>query len=189
MQPEIPQTPNSQETTPSDGLGFYSDTQVEPTADDNDSSEGLVQWQASEYIQRERGGLWLAVFMLIAVIMVSVAVYVKAWTFVILIPVMALAVVLYTRRPPRMLNCALTTQGLHINDQLFPYSNYKGFALVHGLDQYTIALIPRRRFSPGVSVGFPDEVGEAVIDTLAARLPMQEFSPDLVDRIIHKLRL
>jgi len=129
-------------------------------------------------------------FVLVTLGLIALAVYViKSPSFAVLIPVMAATLVIYTRRPPRMLDYMLSRHGLYINDQLFAFGEFKSFALIHGLEQYSIMLVPVRRFKPAITINFPEEVGEAIVDTLAARLPMREVQPDLVDRIIRKLHL
>jgi hypothetical protein len=50
-------------------------------------------------------------------------------------------------------------------------------------------LIPTKRFAPGVSVYFPTEVGEQIVDILGQRLPMENLKLDLVDVVVRKLRL
>jgi hypothetical protein len=110
-------------------------------------------------------------------------------TFAILVPVMAAALIVYSRRPPRVLDYTLSRQGLHVNDRLYSFAEFKGFGVIHDGDEYSIMLIPTKRFKPGVYVYFPEDAGEAIVDMLAARLPMQELHMDLVDRVIRKLRI
>lgn len=149
-----------------------------------------VHWQATEYIQREKDQMWFIVFGFVALVLTVIAIFVvKSWTFAVLVPVMAVALLVYTRRPPRLLNYALSHQGLFINDQLYPFAEFKSFSLMHGVDQYLIMLIPTKRFKPAVSINFPEEAGEAIVDMLAARLPMREMQPDLVDRLVRKLHI
>ena len=202
MQPQEPQNPTHLE--PAEELEMYQPENfvAEPArmqqAAPSDQPEDImgpeetepVRWQATEYIHREKDHLWFVLFGLVTIVFIVVAIFVmKSLTFAILVPVMAVALFIYTRRPPRVLNYALGRHGLYINDQLFPYSSFKAFALVHGMEQYTILLVPIKRFKPGVSINFPEEAGEVIVDTLAARLPMREAEPDLVDRLIHKLHL
>lgn len=166
----------------------------QPAEDDatpaNVANNEPIRWQASEYIHREKDHLWFVLFVIVTLALIAAAVFViKSWTFAVLVPVMAAALFMYTRRPPRMLDYTLGRHGLYINDQLFPFSEFKSFALMHGLDQYSIMLIPTKRFKPAITINFPEEAGEAIVDMLAARMPMREMQPDVVDRIIRKLHL
>ena len=154
------------------------------------TEEEPVRWRASEYIQHDKNPLWFIVFAIVIVGLMAVAIFViKSITFAILIPVMAAALLVYSYRPPRMLDYTLSRQGLYINDHLYSFTEFKGFGVIHDGKEFSVMLVPTKRFKPGVSVYFPEEAGEAIVDMLGARLPMQELHLDIVDRIIHKLRI
>ena len=149
-----------------------------------------VRWQAQEYIQHDKGALWFVAFALVTLGMMAVAIFlIKSITFNILVPVMAAALFVYVNRPPRMIEYTLSRQGLHINDHLYPFADFKGFGVIHDGKEYSVLLLPTKRFKPGVSVYFPEAAGEAIVDMLGARLPMQTLHLDIIDRIIRKLRI
>jgi len=160
------------------------EAQVKQPVDDS-----LVRWQATEYIHRHKSALWFILFTIITVGLTGGAIFLKEYTFAVLVPVMAAALIMYTRRPPHVIDYTLSRQGLHVNDHLYPFAEFKGFGVIHDDDEYSVMLIPTKRFKPGVSVYFPEEAGEAIVDMLGARLPMQELKMDAVDRIIRKLRI
>ena len=154
------------------------------------STEEPVRWQAQEYIQHDKGTLWFVAFVLVSLGMMAIAIFViKSITFNILVPVMAAALFVYVNRPPRMIDYTLSRQGLHINDHLYPFAEFKGFGVIHDGKEYSILLLPVKRFKPGVSVYFPEAAGEAIVDMLGARLPMQTLHLDIIDRVIRKLRI
>jgi hypothetical protein len=154
------------------------------------TDENPVRWHAAEYIHRNKGTLWFVIFGIIVVVATILAIFLmQSLTFAILVPVMAAALIVYSYRAPRILDYTLSRQGLHVNDRLYSFAEFKGFGVIHDADEYSIMLIPIKRFKPGVYVYFPEEAGEAIVDMLAARLPMQELHPDLVDRVIRKLRI
>ena len=41
----------------------------------------------------------------------------------------------------------------------------------------------------GLIAYFPENVGEELVDMLAARLPMQTYTPDFLDKLLAKLRI
>lgn len=150
----------------------------------------IVRWQANEYIHREKNGVWYVFFAAIVLILMASALFLMhSWTFAVLLPVMAAALIVYAKRPPRLLSYTLSRQGLHVNDRLYGFSEFKSFAVIKGDDEYSVMLVPVKRFRPGVSVYFPEDAGEAIVDTLAARLPMREAQLDAIDRLIRKLRI
>lgn len=161
-----------------------------PAAEPELATDEPVRWQAAEYIQYERNALWFTLFGLVIVILMAAAIFlINSLTFAILVPIMAVALLVYLRRPPRILNYTLGRQGLHINDQLYDFAEFKGFGVVRDGKEYSIMLIPTKRFHQGVWVYFPEESGEDIVDILGARLPMIPLHLDIIDIILRKLRL
>lgn len=186
-QPTVSMTPEEAESA---YLAPVDAPPVSPTAQYTVDSENPVRWRATEYIQRDKNQLWFIGFAIVTILFIVLAVMViKSITFIILVPVMAVALLVYARRPPREIDYSLSRKGLHVNDQLYAFSEFKAFAVIKGDDEYSILLIPIKRFKPGVSVYFPEDAGEAIVDILGARLPMQELRLDIVDQIIRKLRI
>lgn len=148
------------------------------------------RWQGTEYIHHEKDTMWFVIFGVIVVAFMAVSILlIQSITFTILIPVMAAALIVYTRRPPRLIEYTLSTKGLYVNDQLYPYAEFKGFGVIRDGQEYSIMMLPVKRFRPGISIYFPEEVGEPIVDLLGSRLPMQEMKLDFFDQIIHKLRI
>ncbi len=170
-----------------------SDTSPE-VDDDSDSLEleddQPVHWQAKEYIHHEKNMLWFVIFGAVVLVLVAMAIFfMDSLSFAILIPVMAAALIVYTHRPPRVLDYTLGRQGLHVNDHLYSFSEFKGFGVIRDGEEYSLMLIPVKRFRPGVVVYFPEDAGEAIVDKLGVRLPMLTLHLDFVDKVIRKLRI
>ena len=155
-----------------------------------ETSDEPVRWQAHEYVHHDKSPIWFILFALAVAGLMAVAVFlIKDITFAILVPVMAAALLVFAYRPPRLLDYTWSRHGLHINDRLYSFVDFNGFRVIHDGEEYSVMLIPVKRFKPGVSVYFPEEAGETIVDMLGARLPMQDFKLDLMDKIIRKLRL
>lgn len=149
-----------------------------------------VAWEATEYVQHDKNALWFSLFGLVVLGLIALAIFlIKSWTFVVLIAVMAVAVVVYALRPPRVLRYTLSTQGIHVGEKLYAFSDFKAFGIVRDGDAYFVMLVPNKRFMPAVSIYFPEESGEVIVDTLGSRLPMRDLHLDAIDTIVRKLRL
>jgi len=150
-----------------------------------------VHWTASEYIYQEKNGLWFVIFTIVVLAFVAVDIFfIKSYTFSALVIVMAAAVIVYSRRPPRNIEYTLSgDQGLYIGEKLYHFSEFKSFGLIQDSGHNSIMLIPVKRFALGVSVYFPQEVGEQIVDIFGARLPMETLKLDMIDKIVRKLRL
>lgn len=163
---------------------------AEPVQEDTPDNPP-VSWTAQEYVHMDRSPLWFVIFIVIVLGLIAVDVFLlRSWTFSALVVVMAVALVIYIRRPPRTLTYALSpAQGLYVGEKLYHYDEFKAFGLIKDGDHFSIMLIPRKRFAPGVSVFFPDDAGERIVDILGQRLPMENLKLDVVDLIVRKLRL
>ena len=149
-----------------------------------------VNWQAPEYNHQEKNIGWFVVFGVAVVGLTLAAVFlIQSWTFAILVPVMAAALVVYSHRPPRVMDYTLSDKGLFVNDTLHGFAEFKGFGVIHDGNEYSVMLTPVRRFQPGISIYFPEESGEAIVDILGTRLPMQPLKLDAFDKIVRALRL
>ncbi len=150
-----------------------------------------VNWVAQEYIHLEKGGLWYVLFVVVVLGLLALDIFLlRSYTFSALVVVMAVALVIYSRRPPRTLQYALSLKhGLYIGEKLYSFNDFKAFGLLQDGDHHSIMLIPIKRFAPGVSVYFPEEAGEKIVDILGNRLPMRPLKLDLVDLLVRQLRL
>lgn len=150
-----------------------------------------VTWTAQEYVHLDKSPMWFVLFVIIVLGLISVDIFLlKSYTFSALVIVMAIAVIIYTRRPPRALTYALSAkQGLYVGERLYHFEEFKAFGLIKDGEHNSIMLIPTKRFSPGVSVYFPEEAGEQIVDILGQRLPMEDLKLDVIDIVVRKLRL
>lgn len=155
------------------------------------SNDEPIHWAASEYIHEDKNWLWFVLLIIIAILFIFVDMMIlKSYTFSFLVVVMVVSLLIYSRRAPKLVDYSLSgDQGLYIGERLYHFSEFKAFGLIIDHDQHSIMLIPTKRFSPGVSVYFPDEVGERIVDILGARLPMEKLKLDVIDIIVRKLRL
>ena len=166
------------------------DTTDDMTADGLPDDEILIRWQALEYMQHQHEPIWYIGFGATVLILIAVAIFVfKSPTFAVLVPVMAVALALYVRRPPATIDYTVSRKGVHVNDRLYTFDQFKSFSVVRQETTNHVVLIPRKRFQLGQNIYFPTEIGEKLVDMLAARLPMKEISPDIIDKLLAKLRL
>lgn len=157
-----------------------------PSVDDG----AVIRWQASEYLHQDQSPLWFVVMSIIVAVLMAVGYFwMSSITFVILIPVMAVALVVYVKRPPAMNDYTLSRKGLHVNGRLFPFDTFRSFGIVSHNGTHSVVLVPRKRFQLGHTVYFSEDLGEQIVDMFAARLPMKEVSPDVIDKLLSKLHL
>lgn len=152
------------------------------------NGEQLIEWEASEYIHHEKDGSWFFLLGIGTIIATGLALVFRQWTFAVLIVIMAVAIVVFARRPPRTLHYALDASGIRINDQLYPYSDFRAFGVVNDGPLYSIILVPNGRFTPATSMYFEERDGEKIVDILGSRLPMEKIKIDYIETLTRKLR-
>lgn len=186
-----------------DGVSTPADETAMPSLDDAQSEstevtephaaeadESVIQWQSTEYIQHARTATWFIVLAVVSLILIAIAVFLmQSVSFAILVPVMAAALVIYVQRPPALIDYIVSRKGIHVNDRLYPYDAFRSFGVLSHDGIHAIVMTPRKRFQLSQTMYFPEEVGEDLVDMLAARLPMSEVRQDAIDRFLARLRL
>ena len=148
-----------------------------------------ISWEAEEYIVRDKNAGWYVGMVVVGLLLSALAIWLQAWTFLAVIVLSVVALLVYTLRPPRMLHYSLTERGLSEGEHLYNYDDFKAFGVLKEGQHFAIVLTPRKRFSPRVTVFFPEAQGEAIVDVFGARLPMEEVRLDVLDRLIKFLRI
>lgn len=161
----------------------------EADADAAQYDEEPITWTAKEYIHQEKGTMWFTIFAVVSLIFLGIAVFFQQWSFAVLIVVIAAVIIVSSKRPPRELDYTLTNDGLTVDNKLHKFSNFKSFGIIRDGEEFSVMLIPTQRFQPGVTVYFPEEAGEDIVDMLGSRLPMKDLKLDAVDRLVRLLRL
>ena len=148
-----------------------------------------VNWDAQEYIQRDKNTSWYVGLVIVGLMFVALAVWLQWWTFVALVVLSVVALIIYSVRPPRTLHYSLGSKGLSEGNKLYKYEEYKSFGILKEGSNFAIVLTPYKRFAPRVTVYFPQECGEKIVDAFGVRLPMEEVKMDVLDKIVNFLRI
>ncbi len=148
-----------------------------------------VSWEAEEYIAHEHDFAWYLGLFAIGIVLCVLGFFLKWWTFIGLVVISIIAILVSNLRPPRKINYSLDNEGLTEGNQLHKYEEFKAFGVLKENTHYSAVLIPKKRFGLSVKVYFPEGSGEAIVDALGARLPMEEVKLDLLDKIVNFLRI
>ena len=186
---------------PEDQKNYWEDQPVEePTQDEAPEqtpdaapapADTPVTWSAQEYVHLDKGPGWYIIFFVLVLGVIALDVLLlHIWTVSLLAIVIVIALMVYIRRPPRTLTYALSgQQGLYVGEKQYHFEQFKAFGLIKDGEHQSIMLIPTKRFAAGVSVYFPEEAGEQIVDILGQRLPMEDLKLDIIDVVVRKLRL
>lgn len=180
------QTPSLNEavTTPEEAPVIVS----EPLGRPQEAASAALEWQASEYVEHQKSPVWFIVLAVITAGLVAAAIFLlKNYTFALLLVVMAAAIVVWAKRPAQEMYYRLDESGIFVNDKLFALHDFRAFGVLQDGATNSVVLLPNKRFRPGVTVYFPHELGEQIVDMLGNQLPMQELKPDWIDKLTRRL--
>ena len=148
-----------------------------------------ISWEAEEYIVRDHNTWWYFGLFIIGGGLCALAVWLQTWTFLILVVLSVIAILISTFRPPRKIKYKLNHSGLTEGAKLHKFDEFKAFGILKEGSHFSAVLIPKKRFNLSVKVYFPEGSGEAIVDALGARLPMEEVKLDFLDKIVNFLRI
>jgi len=152
------------------------------------ANEVAFDWQASEYVQHNKGVGWYTGLVAGIVILSVIAALLQYWLEIAALVVMGVAIVVYARRPPRTLTYELTPKGIIVDGKEYPFTEFRSFGVITDEDWHTIDLIPTKRFSPPMGILFGDGDFDTIIGHLELHLPRVDRDPDVVERLTKLLR-
>lgn len=149
-----------------------------------------VSWSASEFIAHEKGPLWYLALAGIAIVLVA-AVYFLFHDLVAAFAIIFVAVIFgfLAAHKPRVLAYHIGPEGLSIDNKMYAFSDFKSFGVVNEGAFSSITFMPMKRFMPSLSIYYPPEEEETIVDALSNYLPFAPVTHDLVDRLMHRIRL
>ena len=148
-----------------------------------------ISWQAEEYIVRDHHAGWYIGLFVVTLALSAMAVWRAWWTFLALIILSCITILISNLRPPRKIKYELNQTGLKEGKTLHKYDEFKAFGILKEGNNYSAVLIPKKRFGLSVKVYFPEGSGEAIVDALGNRLPMETVKQDFLDKIVDFLRI
>jgi hypothetical protein len=164
------------------------DVMTSEELDEARANEVAYSWEASEYVHHHKGMGWYLGLLGLLAVLVAAAVLLKLWLTIGAFLVMALAIVVYARRPPRTLLYELSQKGIMIDGKEYPYAEFRSFGVLKDLEWHTIDLEPVRRFNPRMSILFDNDDFDAIVGHLELHLPRTDRNPDVIERLTRTLR-
>lgn len=148
-----------------------------------------ISWTASEYIDHEKNHSWYLGIGVLSII-VAIGAYLLTRDIVsgVVILIAGGLLVAGGARKPRTLQFMIDTNGVQIGEKLYPYANFKSFAIMEEGAFSSIQLMPAQRFSPAVSLYYPPEQEELIVDSLGSFLPHEERQRDPIDRLMRRIK-
>lgn len=148
-----------------------------------------ITWSASEFIDHHKNmGWYVALFLGVGIFTAIVYLLTKDLMSVLAITTVSALFAMLAGRKPRELPYRLDNRGVTIGDKFYSFSAFKSFALHQDGAVGYISFIPLKRFMPEVSIYFPPDESEKIIDILSDSLPNEQRKENGVDVLMRRLR-
>lgn len=151
--------------------------------------DAVVTWEASEYIHHQKGTEWYLGFAGVLILAGALLFLLLKDVFsVVVLALMGVAVGIYAGRQPQVQRYSVSHRGLSIGDRHYSLEDFRNFSLVDDGSFQSIMLMPLKRLMPPVSIYFSPQDGAKIVDILGSVLPHEDHQPDLIDRLLRKVR-
>lgn len=150
---------------------------------------GNVSWTAQEFVEHERNASWYLILGVGAVVLAAIVlILTRDKITVAMILIVALIFGSFARKKPRTLEYSLDGDGITLGAKKYPYSLFKSFSVSEEGPLHSLILMPLKRFMPLISVYYPSDNEEKILQKIANFLPFEEHKQDFVDKMMNKIR-
>lgn len=168
--------------TPTESLAPSSEAAAQPQDVD-------LQWVASEPPHGHKDATWYGVFVLAAIVL-SALVYLFTRdivsTGVVIVAIVGL--IFFASRQLADEECALDAEYLHVGQKAYNLQEFKAFSIDESPATPSVTLLPLKRLMPAITVHFPPEYGQAIVDHVGAYLPHEPHKTDAIDSFLRRIR-
>ena len=148
-----------------------------------------VSWTASEYVEHHKPTSWYTGLSVVTGLAVAlVFLLTRDIISVIVITMMGILFGVFASRKPEVREYSINPRGLSISGKLYPHELFRSFSIHQEEGLRSLFLTPVKRFMPGITIYYPPDQEDAIMEALANFLPFEEGEPDVVDRFMGKIR-
>lgn len=148
-----------------------------------------VSWTASEYIEYHRPASWyVGLLIAIAVAVTLIFILTRDIVPVIVIAIMGILFGVFASRKPEVREYEISANGISISGKLYSHDLFRSYSVHQEQGLRSLFLVPVKRFMPGITIYYPPDQEDSIMDALASYLPFEEGEPDAVDKLMSKIR-
>lgn len=185
-------TPEQPVDEPQPEAGWQFRSEVDPAAPPADALQAgeELTWTASEFIAHEKSAGWYGLLAVGAALVAAGAFIITSHDMISTGAVVLVAITfgMFAARQPKVRQYVLSDVGLHIGDKTYGYQDFKSFSVAEEGAITSIVFMPLKRFMPSLTIYLSPDLEDKVVDTLAARLPMEQHRQDAVDGFLKRIR-
>lgn len=153
------------------------------------SHDEPITWSASEYITHSKTLAWYLQLSGVAIVAAGLFYWITR-DFVVVGTIFVVAILfgVVAGRKPRVRNYGIDTQGITIGEKKYPYGMFKSFSVIQEGPIRSIFLMPVKRFNPPMSLYYPPEGENEIVEVVGSHLAQEAREQDAIDRFMHKIR-
>ena len=145
---------------------------------------GKIEWQALEYIHKEKTSDWYWIVGIITVSIAIIAIILNNVIFGILIVISTFTLSLYATRKPEIIPIEISSLGIKINSTLHPFTDLESF-WVETRDAYPrVILKSKKKISLYIVILLGNADSEDVREMLTQYLPETEHSEPFLEKVL-----
>jgi hypothetical protein len=144
-----------------------------------------ITWEAPEPEHKEKGSDWFWALGIVAIAGSAAAVLFSNTLFAVVVLLGASTMIVFAHRKPKILEYAVTTRGIRIHTELYPYSTLECFYLDEDCPTGPQLLIQSQKlFMPLLILPIPSEYIDDIDDLLSAKLPEEHLDEPFAHRLL-----
>ena len=158
-------------------------------AEKSAANTGEVSWTASEFIANHKSAGWyILLFAAIFVVAGLTFLFTNDWISSATIIFVGSLFAILAGKKPRQISYSLNNSGITIGEKFYPYDMFKSFTILHEGTIGCINLLPLKRFMPEISIYYPSDEENKIIDVLTVSLPNNQKAEQGFDKLMKKIR-
>lgn len=151
--------------------------------------ETILEWQAPEFRHYPKNAAWFITFFIIVALIIAYEVFQHDWFGAIALAIIAIFFAIFAQHKPKIVNVAISTHGLHIDDTHIPYSRIRQFWVVDNDNHKTLNLETTAYLNHQLVIELSEQDSDEVQEILAQLLPENpENSETTIQRITHRFK-
>lgn len=152
------------------------------------AEQTLLSWQSPEFVQTQKPFGWYLGILGFFALLIGLAIFTHQYLTVGLFALMAVALVIYANRPPRVLEYKISNYGVYVGEKKYLFDAFGSFYETNDYGNPLIELVPNKRFGTLVSLPPKQDLQDQIEQTLSLMLPKVDNREDWVDKLFRALR-
>jgi hypothetical protein len=149
----------------------------------------VFAWEAPEFRHYPKNPAWYITLTIVVALLAIYQIIQNDYFGAVSLIVIGVLIVMFARHTPKMVDMEISDQGIHINNDLIPYTRIRHFWIVNDGVHKTLNFETTAYINHILTIELEDVDADELYDFLADILPEHEKpSPTLAQRISHRFR-